>query len=394
MSNSVAVCEAALPADLPNKRQVCRTVAAIDGNVGAVAGMLDQLHARMSALLRVNQDMQARMQRLERGADPATRDEIQAVRQRYATAISGMAQVLQGLRARVKGLAGPSLVPNAPAPAATAPPAPSATAPPAPAASTATAPPAPAASTATSSAAPPAPDDSTRLTLADVVDAYIYYVLLNDTRLSEYGEVARRINKKLLAATDPQERAALQKLYRAMVVTTNLEQRHNVISGMMQAFADRLLGGASGIKFGRYTVEDAKDPVKQFTVDLNVLLMAHLARHGSFDDAIPSLMELRQLLDQYSKNKLQYEQVIPGTGWLVVNQLIRDLLQFGLMREEWRVSVHMGNAIRQASSERKLGDVQQSLQDTIGDVAKVSLGQSVPVGGLRGALGSLFTRRQ
>lgn len=226
------------------------------------------------------------------------------------------------------------------------------------------------------------------------MDAYIYYVLLNDTRLSEYGEVARRINKKLLAATDPQERAALQKLYRAMVVTTNLEQRHNVISGMMQAFADRLLGGASGIKFGRYTVEDAKDPVKQFTVDLNVLLMAHLARHGSFDDAIPSLMELRQLLDQYSKNKLQYEQVIPGTGWLVVNQLIRDLLQFGLMREEWRVSVHMGNAIRQASSERKLGDVQQSLQDTIGDVAKVSLGQSVPVGGLRGALGSLFTRRQ
>lgn len=395
MSNSVAVCEAALPADLPNKRQVCRTVAAIDGNVGAVAGMLDQLHARMSALLRVNQDMQARMQRLERGADPATRAEIQAVRQRYATAIAGMAQVLQGLRARVKGLATSSLVPSAPASTATAPPAPAGAAAPAssapPAASTATSSAAPAASTATSSAAP---DDSTRLTLADVVDAYIYYVLLNDTRLSEYGEVARRINKKLLAATDPQERAALQKLYRAMVVTTNLEQRHNVISGMMQAFADRLLGGASGIKFGRYTVEDAKDPVKQFTVDLNVLLMAHLARHGSFDDAIPSLMELRQLLDQYSKNKLQYEQVIPGTGWLVVNQLIRDLLQFGLMREEWRVSVHMGNAIRQASSERKLGDVQQSLQDTIGDVAKVSLGQSVPVGGLRGALGSLFTRRQ
>lgn len=389
MSNSVAVCEAALPADLPNKRQVCRTVAAIDGNVGAVAGMLDQLHARMSALLRVNQDMQARMQRLERGADPATRAEIQAVRQRYATAIAGMSQVLQGLRARVKGLATSSLVPSAPAPPAST--ATSSSAPAAPASSSAPAAPA---STATSSAAPPAPDDSTRLTLADVVDAYIYYVLLNDTRLSEYGEVARRINKKLLAATDPQERAALQKLYRAMVVTTNLEQRHNVISGMMQAFADRLLGGASGIKFGRYTVEDAKDPVKQFTVDLNVLLMAHLARHGSFDDAIPSLMELRQLLDQYSKNKLQYEQVIPGTGWLVVNQLIRDLLQFGLMREEWRVSVHMGNAIRQASSERKLGDVQQSLQDTIGDVAKVSLGQSVPVGGLRGALGSLFTRRQ
>lgn len=374
MSNSVAVCEAALPADLPNKRQVCRTVAAIDGNVGAVAGMLDQLHARMSALLRVNQDMQARMQRLERGADPATRAEIQAVRQRYATAISGMAQILQGLRARVKGLAGPSLGPNAPAPDTSVAPAPASSAAPA------APPPAVPASSAASSAPPAAPDDSTRLTLADVVDAYIYHVLTLGGRFSnEQEQVTRRIGAKVRAATDPQERAALEQLYYdALLDTADLARRREIITGLMQGFADRLLSVASGIKFDAFSTEGK--PAEQFTEDLNVLLMTHLAAHGSFVDVVPSLVRLRQELTAYRSSQGQYP-------------LLPALQNIALLHEQPLVAEHMARVIANATPEQ-LDDMLRRLAAATSAVATASRRPSVPVGGLRGSLGSLFTRRQ
>jgi len=391
MSNSVAVCEAALPADLPNKRQVCRTVAAIDGNVGAVAGMLDQLHARMSALLRVNQDMQARMQRLERGADPATRAEIQAVRQRYATAISGMAQVLQGLRARVKGLAGPSLGVQAPAPPSAPPAAPTPAAPPAatsaaPAASTA-------ASTATAPApaapAPAAPDDSTRLTLADVVDAYIYHVLTLGGRFSnEQEQVTRRIGAKVRAATDPQERAALEQLYYgALLDTADLARRREIIAGLMQGFANRLLGVASGIKFDAFSTEGK--PAEQFTEDLNVLLMTHLAAHGSFVDVVPSLVRLRQELTAYRDTRAAQGQYPLGPA----------LQNIALLHEQPLVATHLADTIANATPEQ-LDDMLRRLAAATSAVATASRRPSVPVAslgnlaGLRGSLGSLFTRRQ
>jgi hypothetical protein len=388
MSNSVAVCEAALPADLPNKRQVCRTVAAIDGNVGAVAGMLDQLHARMSALLRVNQDMQARMQRLERGADPATRAEIQAVRQRYATAISGMAQVLQGLRARVKGLAGPSLGVQAPPVATSAPPAASpATA--APASSAASTPAAPASSAAPAAPAPAAPDDSTRLTLADVVDAYIYHVLTLGGRFSnDQEQVTRRIGAKVRAATDPQERAALEQLYYdALLDTADLARRREIIAGLMQGFANRLLGVASGIKFDAFSTEGK--PAEQFTEDLNVLLMTHLAAHGSFVDVVPSLVRLRQELTAYRDTRAAQGQYPLGPA----------LQNIALLHEQPLVATHLADAIAAATPEQ-LDDMLRRLGAATSAVATASRRPSVPVASLgnlaalRGSLGSLFTRRQ
>lgn len=380
MSNSVAVCEAALPADLPNKRQVCRTVAAIDGNVGAVAGMLDQLHARMSALLRVNQDMQARMQRLERGADPATRDEIQAVRQRYATAISGMAQVLQGLRARVKGLAGASLGVQAPAPPATSSAAPAAPPPAVPASSAASSAPPAASSSAPAATAPAAPDDSTRLTLADVVDAYIYHVLTLGGRFSnEQEQVTRRIGAKVRAATDPQERAALEQLYYdALLDTADLARRREIITGLMQGFADRLLSVASGIKFDAFSTEGK--PAEQFTEDLNVLLMTHLAAHGSFVDVVPSLVRLRQELTAYRSSQGQYP-------------LLPALQNIALLHEQPLVATHLADTIANATPEQ-LDDMLRRLAAATSAVATASRRPSVPVGGLRGSLGSLFTRRQ
>lgn len=394
MSNSVAVCEAALPADLPNKRQVCRTVAAIDGNVGAVAGMLDQLHARMSALLRVNQDMQARMQRLERGADPATRAEIQAVRQRYATAISGMAQVLQGLRARVKGLAGPSLgvlAPPAtalPAASSAPPAAPPATAAPASSAASTPAAPAPASSTP-AAPAPAAPDDSTRLTLADVVDAYIYHVLTLGGRFSnEQEQVTRRIGAKVRAATDPQERAALEQLYYdALLDTADLARRREIIAGLMQGFANRLLGVASGIKFDAFSTEGK--PAEQFTEDLNVLLMTHLAAHGSFVDVVPSLVRLRQELTAYRDTRAAQGQYPLGPA----------LQNIALLHEQPLVATHLADAIAAATPEQ-LDDMLRRLAAATSAVATASRRPSVPVASLgnlaalRGSLGSLFTRRQ
>jgi len=389
MSNSVAVCEAALPADLPNKRQVCRTVAAIDGNMGAVAGMLDQLHARMSALLRVNRDMQARMQRLERGADPATRAEIQAVRQRYATAISGMSQVLQGLRARVKGIAmavpaSQSIAVPAPLPKAPA----SSQAPSTAPASSAAPPVAPASSSSSSTA----PDDAGRLTLEDVVDAYIYHVLwLGGTFSNAQEDVTRRIGAKVRAATDPQERAALERLYYdALLGTTDLAKRREIIAGMMQGFADRMLGVASGIRFDAFNTEGR--PAENFTQDLNVLLMTHLARNGSFVDVVPSLVRLQQELTAWR------DSVRSGRQY----PLVASLQNIALLHEQPLVANHLAETIATAT-DAQLDDMLARLAAARAAVAAASRRSSVPVGtastlgsslGRLGSLGSLFTRRQ
>jgi hypothetical protein len=286
--SSVAICEAALPSDLPIKRQLCRTAAVIDNNINAVSGMVDVLFRRMTQLMKLNRELQGRMRQLEQGAEPATRMELQDIRRKYNAAVEGTAQILQSIKLQINDMSsgkGQTLQPTdvqgqvAQQAMATA-----------------------GATTPQTKFAVPSTSEATegRLTLNDLIDAYMTFVLTVPDPTNTNKTIGY-LQKKLSGASDPAQAQKLSGLIRALL-TDRYETRREEIVKLMQEFANRTTGREVGIQF--QPLAKPYTAAVQFQEMLNVLLMAHLAKYGSFSaqNVLGSLIQLRDAVQQFFNN--------------------------------------------------------------------------------------------
>ena len=296
--SSVAICEAALPSDLPIKRQLCRTAAVIDDNINAVSGMVDVLFRRMTQLMKLNRELQGRMRQLEQGAEPATRMELQDIRRKYNAAVEGTAQILQSIKLQINDMTSgkgqtlqPTDVQGQVAQQAMA----------AAGAPTTGAPTTGAPNPQTKFAAPSMSEATEgRLTLNDLIDAYMTFVLTVPDPTNTNKTIGY-LQKKLSGASDPAQAQKLSGLIRALL-TDRYETRREEIVKLMQEFANRTTGREVGIQF--QPLAKPYTAAVQFQEMLNVLLMAHLAKYGSFSaqNVLGSLIQLRDAVQQFFNN--------------------------------------------------------------------------------------------
>jgi uncharacterized protein YukE len=293
--NSVAICEAALPSDLPIKRQLCRTAAVIDDNINAVSGMVDVLFRRMTQLMKLNRELQSRMRQLEQGAEPATRMELQDIRRKYNAAVEGTAQILQSIKRQINDMSS-----GKGAESSAAPQIPTAGAPTEGVAAQVA--PTTGAPTPQAKFAAPSTSEVTdgRLTLNDLIDAYMTFVLTVPDPTNTNKTIGY-LQQKLSAASDPAQAQKLSSLIRALL-TDRYETRREEIVKLMQEFANRTTGREVGIRF--QPLAKPYTAAIQFQEMLNVLLMAHLAKYGSFSsqNVLGSLIQLRDAVQQFFNN--------------------------------------------------------------------------------------------
>jgi len=376
MSRSVAICEASLPDDIPNKGQLCRTAGAIDRNISAVSGMLDQLYRRMAALVQTNRAMQARLRRMEQGADPATRQEIQRVRQQYQAAIEGTARVLQDIRRRIKGVKvdseggappGPGLgqrllnrvgnflggaagtsAPGAPGVSAAGTSAPGApgTNPPAPEVSAAgtsapgavgTNPPAPGVS-AVGTSAPGDPGVSggadSGLTLTDLVDAYWLFTAVDQP---EYRALRTQFINYL---TQKQQRVVTQaQLDDITKLLVGLTGPYTNRTAIIQELLNKKLRQDVGGKIVVDLSPGAGNAASKVREIIQMILVAQWGRDGSFvtGNTVASLHELRDAVDQYLTDKNPFARNVFNRG-SETNNLLARLTQIDLLHAHPRLA--------------------------------------------------------
>lgn len=139
-----------------------------------------------------------------------------------------------------------------------------------------------------------------RLTLADLIDAYISFVL-QQSDPSSTNRFIGTLQQKLSSATDPQQAQNLSSLIRALMADSP-EMRRQEIVKLMQVFANKSAGRQVNIQF-----QPLQRPITaavQFQEMLNVLLMAHLAKYGTFmaNNVMGSLIQLRNAVQQFFNN--------------------------------------------------------------------------------------------